>query len=125
MIPKRGSPEYVRVRKLMEHEEDAQDLKPNMTVTGKTKRSESKSRTPPKKELALEPILEKKEVSEANNKLKKTRSKPKPNALEEDTEDISPVSPPEAKSKAKGKKKKDPESTFGDKDADFKVNLKM
>ena len=110
----------------MGHEEDAQDLKPNMTVTGKTKRSErSKSRTPPKKELALEPILEKKEVSDANNKLKKTRSKPKPKALEEDTEDLSPVSPPEAKSKTKGKKKKEPESTVGDKDADFKVNLKI
>ena len=49
IIPKRGTPEYVRVRKLMGHEEDAQEIKPNMTVTGKPKRSESKSRTPPKK----------------------------------------------------------------------------
>ena len=125
IIPKRGSPEYVRVRKLMGHEEDAQEIKPNMTVTGKPKRSESKSRTPPKKELALEPILEKNEVSEATNKLKKTRSKPKPKALEEDTEDLSPVSPPEVKSKAKGKKKKELGSTFGDRAADFKVNLKI
>ena len=75
IIPKRGTPEYMRVRKLMDNDEDL----PEWDATEvKAKRSESKSRTPPKKELAVEPILEKKVVSEQNTKFKKTKVKKVP-----------------------------------------------
>ena len=46
-IPKKGTPEYASVRELMGEKSDAVDLKPNQTVTGKSRES-SKSRTPKK-----------------------------------------------------------------------------
>ena len=46
-IPKKGTPEYASVRELMGEKSDAVELKPNQTVTGKSRES-SKSRTPKK-----------------------------------------------------------------------------
>ena len=46
-IPKKGTPEYASVRELMGDKSDAVELKPNQTVTGKSRES-SKSRTPKK-----------------------------------------------------------------------------
>ena len=45
--PKKGTPEYASVRELMGEKSDAVELKPNQTVTGKSRES-SKSRTPKK-----------------------------------------------------------------------------
>ena len=120
IIPKRGTPEYMRVRKLMGNDEDL----PEWDATEvEAKRSESKSRTPPEKELALEPIQEKKVVSEQNNKFKKTKTKKVP-----EPEPMSPESPPEAdaeiKSKARSRKKKK-EKTFGDNGENFTPDLKI
>ena len=52
-IPKKGTPEYASVRKLMGDDIDAVELKPNQTITGQdppapVKQSRAKSRTPPK-----------------------------------------------------------------------------
>ncbi len=71
IIPKRGTPEYLRVRKLMGNDEDLREW-------DATKINKSKSRTPPKKDPALEPVPEKKVVSEQNNKFKKTKAKKVP-----------------------------------------------
>ena len=56
-IPKKGTPEYASVRKLMGEDIDAVELKPNQTVTGQdppapVKQSRAKSRTPPKEKPA-------------------------------------------------------------------------
>ena len=52
-IPKKGTPEYASVRKLMGDDIDAVELKPNQTITGQdppapVKQTRAKSRTPPK-----------------------------------------------------------------------------
>ena len=59
IIPKRGTPEYASVRKMMGDDVDAVELKPNQTITGqdppekpKKVREPSKSRTPPKEKPA-------------------------------------------------------------------------
>ena len=56
-IPKKGTPEYASVRKLMGDDIDAVELKPNQTITGQdppvpVKQSRAKSRTPPKEKPA-------------------------------------------------------------------------
>ena len=56
-IPKKGTPEYASVRKLMGDDMDAVELKPNQTITGQdppapVKQSRAKSRTPPKEKPA-------------------------------------------------------------------------
>ena len=127
IIPKRGTPEYLRVRKLMGNDEDLREwdatkINKNIIETGKAKRTESKSRTPPKKDPALEPVPEKKVVSEQNNKFKKTKAKKVP-----EPEPMSPEAPPEAeaeiKSKARSRKKK--EKAFGDTDENFTLDLRI
>ena len=57
IIPKRGTPEYASVRKMMGDDVDAVELKPNQTITGQdppapVKQSRAKSRTPPKEKPA-------------------------------------------------------------------------
>ena len=52
-IPKKGTPEYASVKRLMGEDIDAVELKPNQTVTGQdppapVKQTRAKSRTPPK-----------------------------------------------------------------------------
>ena len=63
-IPKKGTPEYASVRKLMGDDIDAVELKPNQTITGQdppapVKQSRAKSRTPPKEKPADAPNKEK------------------------------------------------------------------
>ena len=57
IIPKRGTPEYAGVRRMMGDDVDAVELKPNQTITGQdppapVKQSRAKSRTPPKEKPA-------------------------------------------------------------------------
>ena len=63
-IPKKGTPEYASVRKLMGDDIDAVELKPNQTITGQdppapVKQSRAKSRTPPKEKPAEVPTEDK------------------------------------------------------------------
>ena len=54
-IPKKGTPEYASVRELMGEKSDAVPLKPDQTVTGKT-RDVTKSRSPKKLDEVKEKI---------------------------------------------------------------------
>ena len=64
-IPKKGTPEYAAVRKLMGDDMEAVELKPNQTITGQdpppapVKQTRAKSRTPPKEKPADAPNKEK------------------------------------------------------------------
>ena len=64
-IPKKGTPEYASIRKLMGDDMEAVELKPNQTITGQdpppapVKQSRAKSRTPPKEKPADAPNKEK------------------------------------------------------------------
>ena len=63
-IPKKGTPEYASIRKLMGDDGEAVELKPNQTITGQdppapVKQSRAKSRTPPKEKPADAPNKEK------------------------------------------------------------------
>ena len=69
-IPKKGTPEYASVRRLMGDNDNAVPLQPNKTITGQAPpgksigkpREPSKSRTPKEKQEAPLPTLEPKPV---------------------------------------------------------------
>ena len=90
-IPKKGTPEYASVRELMGEKSDAVELKPNQTVTGKSRES-SKSRTPKKTDSeekihkavqTLVPTKDKPLWVDEPKPVEKKAKKQKPNVLQE------------------------------------------
>ena len=133
-IPKKGTPEYASVRELMGEKSDAVELKPNQTVTGKSRES-SKSRTPKKTDSE-------EKIHKAVQTLVPTKDKPlwvdEPKPVEKKAKKEKPVAPevadvvaeaPEQQKKSKSKNKKRSVSTQTEppsspKSDDFIVKLK-
>ena len=130
-IPKKGTPEYASVRELMGEKSDAVELKPNQTVTGKSRES-SKSRTPKKTDSE-------EKIHKAVQTLVPTRDKPlwvdEPKPVEKKGKKEKPVAPEVAdvaaeapiQKKSKNKKKNvatQTEPPASPKSEDFIVKLK-
>ena len=131
-IPKKGTPEYASVRELMGEKSDAVELKPNQTVTGKSRES-SKSRTPKKTDSE-------EKIHKAVQTLVSTKDKPlwvdEPKPVEKKAKKEKPVAPevtdvaaeaPEQQKKSKNKKKNvttQTEPPSSPKSDDFVVKLK-
>ena len=130
-IPKKGTPEYASVRELMGEKTDAVELKPNQTVTGKSKES-SKSRTPKKTDSE-------EKIHKAVQTLVPTKDKPlwvdEPKPVEKKGKKENPVAPEVAdvaaeapiQKKSKNKKKNvatQTEPPSSPKSEDFIVKLK-
>ena len=130
-IPKKGTPEYASVRELMGEKSDAVDLKPNQTVTGKSRES-SKSRTPKKTDSE-------EKIHKAVQALVPTKDKPlwvdEPKPVEKKAKKEKPVAPEVAdvaaeapiQKKSKNKKKNvatQTEPPASPKSEDFIVKLK-
>ena len=130
-IPKKGTPEYASVRELMGEKSDAVELKPNQTVTGKSRES-SKSRTPKKTDSE-------EKIHKAVQTLVPTKDKPlwvdEPKPVEKKAKKEKPVAPEvadvaaEAPSQKKSKNKKknvatQTEPPSSPKSEDFIVKLK-
>jgi hypothetical protein len=130
-IPKKGTPEYASVRELMGEKSDAVELKPNQTVTGKSRES-SKSRTPKKTDSE-------EKIHKAVQTLVPTKDKPlwvdEPKPVEKKGKKEKPVAPEVAdvaaeapiQKKSKNKKKNvatQTEPPASPKSEDFIVKLK-
>ena len=130
-IPKKGTPEYASVRELMGEKSDAVELKPNQTVTGKSRES-SKSRTPKKTDSE-------EKIHKAVQTLVPTKDKPlwvdEPKPVEKKGKKEKPVAPEVAdvaaeapiQKKSKNKKKNvatQTEPPSSPKSDDFVVKLK-
>ena len=131
-IPKKGTPEYASVRELMGEKSDAVELKPNQTVTGKSRES-SKSRTPKKTDSE-------EKIHKAVQTLVPTKDKPlwvdEPKPVEKKAKKQKPDVPqvadvaaeaPEQQKKSKNKKKNvatQTEAPSSPKSEDFIVKLK-
>ena len=130
-IPKKGTPEYASVRELMGEKSDAVELKPNQTVTGKSRES-SKSRTPKKTDSE-------EKIHKAVQTLVPTKDKPlwvdEPKPVEKKGKKEKPVAPEVAdvaaeapiQKKSKNKKKNvatQTEPPSSPKSEDFIVKLK-
>ena len=130
-IPKKGTPEYASVRELMGEKSDAVELKPNQTVTGKSRES-SKSRTPKKTDSE-------EKIHKAVQTLVSTKDKPlwvdEPKPVEKKGKKEKPVAPEVAdvaaeapiQKKSKNKKKNvatQTEPPASPKSEDFIVKLK-
>ena len=130
-IPKKGTPEYASVRELMGEKSDAVELKPNQTVTGKSRES-SKSRTPKKTDSE-------EKIHKAVQTLVPTKDKPlwvdEPKPVEKKGKKEKPVAPEVAdvaaeapiQKKSKNKKKNvatQTEAPSSPKSEDFIVKLK-
>ena len=130
-IPKKGTPEYASVRELMGEKSDAVELKPNQTVTGKSRES-SKSRTPKKTDSE-------EKIHKAVQTLVSTKDKPlwvdEPKPVEKKGKKEKPVAPEVAdvaaeapiQKKSKNKKKNvatQTEPPASPKSEDFVVKLK-
>ena len=130
-IPKKGTPEYASVRELMGEKSDAVELKPNQTVTGKSRES-SKSRTPKKTDSE-------EKIHKAVQTLVPTGDKPlwvdEPKPVEKKGKKEKPVAPEVAdvaaeapiQKKSKNKKKNvatQTEAPSSPKSEDFIVKLK-
>ena len=130
-IPKKGTPEYASVRELMGEKSDAVELKPNQTVTGKSRES-SKSRTPKKTDSE-------EKIHKAVQTLVPTGDKPlwvdEPKPVEKKAKKEKPVAPEVAdvaaeapiQKKSKNKKKNvatQTEAPSSPKSEDFIVKLK-
>ena len=130
-IPKKGTPEYASVRELMGEKSDAVELKPNQTVTGKSRES-SKSRTPKKTDSE-------EKIHKAVQTLVPTKDKPlwvdEPKPVEKKAKKEKPVAPEVAdvaaeapiQKKSKNKKKNvatQTEAPSSPKSEDFIVKLK-
>ena len=130
-IPKKGTPEYASVRELMGEKSDAVELKPNQTVTGKSRES-SKSRTPKKTDSE-------EKIHKAVQTLVPTKDKPlwvdEPKPVEKKGKKEKPVAPEVAdvaaeapiQKKSKNKKKNvatQTEPPASPKSEDFVVKLK-
>ena len=130
-IPKKGTPEYASVRELMGEKSDAVELKPNQTVTGKSRES-SKSRTPKKTDSE-------EKIHKAVQTLVPTKDKPlwvdEPKPVEKKAKKEKPVAPEVAdvaaeapiQKKSKNKKKNvatQTEPPASPKSEDFVVKLK-
>ena len=130
-IPKKGTPEYASVRELMGEKSDAVELKPNQTVTGKSRES-SKSRTPKKTDSE-------EKIHKAVQTLVPTGDKPlwvdEPKPVEKKAKKEKPVAPEVAdvaaeapiQKKSKNKKKNvatQTEPPASPKSEDFIVKLK-
>ena len=130
-IPKKGTPEYASVRELMGEKSDAVELKPNQTVTGKSRES-SKSRTPKKTDSE-------EKIHKAVQTLVSTKDKPlwvdEPKPVEKKGKKEKPVAPEVAdvaaeapiQKKSKNKKKNvatQTEAPSSPKSEDFIVKLK-
>ena len=130
-IPKKGTPEYASVRELMGEKSDAVDLKPNQTVTGKSRES-SKSRTPKKTDSeekihkavqALVPTKDKPLWVDEPKPVEKKAKKHKPDAPE--VADVAAEAPIQKKSKNKKKNvATQTEPPASPKSEDFIVKLK-
>ena len=129
-IPKKGTPEYASVRELMGEKSDAVELKPNQTVTGKSRES-SKSRTPKKTDSE-------EKIHKAVQTLVPTKDKPlwvdEPKPVEKKAKKEKPVAPEVAdvaaeapiQKKSKNKKKNvatQTEAPSSPKSEDFIVKL--
>ena len=108
-IPKKGTPEYASVRELMGEKSDAVELKPNQTVTGKSRES-SKSRTPKKTDSeekihkavqTLVPTKDKPLWVDEPKPVEKKAKKQKPDAPE--VAEVAAEAPSQKKSKNKKK----------------------
>jgi hypothetical protein len=130
-IPKKGTPEYASVRELMGEKSDAVELKPNQTVTGKSRES-SKSRTPKKTDSE-------EKIHKAVQTFVSTKDKPlwvdEPKPVEKKGKKEKPVAPEVAdvaaeapiQKKSKNKKKNvatQTEPPASPKSEDFVVKLK-
>ena len=131
-IPKKGTPEYASVRELMGEKSDAVELKPNQTVTGKSRES-SKSRTPKKTDSeekihkavqTLVPTKDKPLWVDEPKPIEKKAKKEKPVAPE--VADVAAEAPMQKKSKNKNKKNvaTQTEPPSSPKSDDFIVKLK-
>ena len=131
-IPKKGTPEYASVRELMGEKSDAVELKPNQTVTGKSRES-SKSRTPKKTDSeekihkavqTLVPTKDKPLWVDEPKPVEKKAKKEKPVAPE--VADVAAEAPMQKKSKNKNKKNvaTQTEPPSSPKSDDFIVKLK-
>ena len=130
-IPKKGTPEYASVRELMGEKSDAVELKPNQTVTGKSRES-SKSRTPKKTDSeekihkavqALVPTKDKPLWVDEPKPVEKKAKKEKPDAPE--VADVAAEAPIQKKSKNKKKNvATQTEAPSSPKSEDFVVKLK-
>ena len=131
-IPKKGTPEYASVRELMGEKSDAVELKPNQTVTGKSRES-SKSRTPKKTDSeekihkavqTLVPTKDKPLWVDEPKPVEKKAKKEKPVAPE--VADVAAEAPMQKKSKNKNKKNvaTQTEAPSSPKSEDFIVKLK-
>ena len=130
-IPKKGTPEYASVRELMGEKSDAVELKPNQTVTGKSRES-SKSRTPKKTDSeekihqavqALVPTKDKPLWVDEPKPVEKKAKKQKPDAPE--VADVAAEAPGQMKSENKKKNvATQTEAPSSPKSEDFIVKLK-
>ena len=130
-IPKKGTPEYASVRELMGEKSDAVELKPNQTVTGKSRES-SKSRTPKKTDSeekihkavqTLVPTKDKPLWVDEPKPVEKKAKKQKPDAPE--VADVAAEAPSQKKSKNKKKNvATQTEAPSSPKSEDFIVKLK-
>ena len=147
-IPKKGSPEYASVRKLMGDDVDAVPLQPNKTITGQEPtnlvsgqnapgkstgkpRPPSKSRTPKEKQEPPLPTTEKPLwVDEPKQKLKTPKKNIRQEYVMNDKKELVLVNetqiPPENIKKQKSNKKSVATQTepASPKDADFVVEMK-
>ena len=126
-IPKKGSPEYASVRKLMCDDGDAIELKPNQTITGRDPpkpREPSKSRTPKEKQETPLPTAEKplwNDEPKPNEKTTKLKN-PKKNIPPVNSEEVIQENIKKQKSKKKTvATQTEPVET---KDEDFILNIK-
>ena len=130
-IPKKGTPEYASVRELMGEKSDAVELKPNQTVTGKSRES-SKSRTPKKTDSeekihkavqTLVPTKDKPLWVDEPKPVEKKAKKQKPDAPE--VAEVAAEAPSQKKSKNKKKNvATQTEAPSSPKSEDFVVKLK-
>ena len=130
-IPKKGTPEYASVRELMGEKSDAVELKPNQTVTGKSRES-SKSRTPKKTDSeekihkavqTLVPTKDKPLWVDEPKPVEKKAKKQKPDAPE--VAEVAAEAPSQKKSKNKKKNvATQTEAPSSPKSEDFIVKLK-
>ena len=128
-IPKRGTPEYASIRKLMGDDMEAVELKPNQTITGQdpppapVKQTRAKSRTPPKQKPDDVSTKEKPQWVDEPKPVEKKAKKEKPVAPE--VADVVAEAPIQKKSKNKKKNvATQTEAPSSPKSEDFIVKLK-
>ena len=131
-IPKKGTPEYASVRKLMGDDVDAVPLQPNKTITGQEPpgkstgkpRDQSKSRTPKDKQETPLPTKEKPLWNDEPTPVEKTTKlkPPKKNKPPVNSEEVIQENIKKQKSKKKtAATQTEPVET---KDEDFILNIK-